>query len=102
MKEERLKNQSEVGSEVLAWVNRSRKLERKITEMEKAKQLSKAFEELDNIAEGEGEDEQAGHNTRMVFFLCLVNFLFPCLLIFFFRCYITHLIVSFFFLSFDI
>lgn len=45
MKEERLKKNSE-GSEVLAWVTRSRKLEeKKNSEKEKAKQLSKIFEE---------------------------------------------------------
>lgn len=46
MKEERFKNKSEAASEVLAWVNRSRKLEeKKNAEKEKALQLSKIFEE---------------------------------------------------------
>lgn len=45
MKEERLKR-SEGASEVLSWVNRSRKLEEKRNaEREKALQLSKIFEE---------------------------------------------------------
>lgn len=45
MKEERLKK-SEGASEVLSWVNRSRKLEEKRNaEREKALQLSKIFEE---------------------------------------------------------
>lgn len=45
-KEERLKKKSEDIPEVLAWVNRSRKLEEKRNaEKEKALQLSKIFEE---------------------------------------------------------
>lgn len=45
MKEDRLKKQTEE-SEVLDWVKRSRKLEeKKLTEKEKALQLSKIFEE---------------------------------------------------------
>lgn len=45
MREERLKL-SEGASEVLAWVSKSRKLEEKRnTEKEKARQLSKVFEE---------------------------------------------------------
>ncbi|OVA18137.1 SART-1 protein [Macleaya cordata] len=58
MKEERLKKKSESVSEVLAWVNKSRKLEDKINaEKEKALHLSKVFEEQDNIEQGESEDE---------------------------------------------
>lgn len=46
MKEERLQKKSEGASEVLAWVNRSRKIEEKKSyEKEKALQLSKIFEE---------------------------------------------------------
>ena len=46
MKEGRLNKQSEGASEILSWVNRSRKLEeRKNAEKEKALQLSKIFEE---------------------------------------------------------
>lgn len=45
MREERLKKKTDV-SEVLAWVNRSRKLEgKKNAEKEKALHLSKIFEE---------------------------------------------------------
>lgn len=46
MKQERLKNKSESVPELLAWVNRSRKLEEKRnSEKEKALMLSKIFEE---------------------------------------------------------
>ena len=46
MKEERLKKKSDADSEVLSWVNRSRRIEeKKNTEKEKAKYLSKIFEE---------------------------------------------------------
>ena len=46
MKEERLNAKSEGVSDVLSWVNRSRKLEEKRkTGREKALQLSKMFEE---------------------------------------------------------
>ncbi|XP_065870160.1 SART-1 family protein DOT2 [Euphorbia lathyris] len=59
MKEERLKKDSEGGSEVLSWVSKSRKLaEKKNADKEKAKQLSKVFEEQDNIVQGESEDEE--------------------------------------------
>ncbi|XP_012077380.1 SART-1 family protein DOT2 isoform X2 [Jatropha curcas] len=64
MKEERLKKNSEPGDEVLAWVNRSRKLEeKKNAEKQKAKQLSKIFEEQDNNVQGESEDEDSGEHT---------------------------------------
>ncbi|GLT57012.1 hypothetical protein SLA2020_300190 [Shorea laevis] len=64
MKEERLKNKSEPVSEVLAWVSRSRKLEeKKNAEKEKALQLSKIFEEQDNIVQGESEDEEDGRQA---------------------------------------
>ncbi|KAJ8753654.1 hypothetical protein K2173_026330 [Erythroxylum novogranatense] len=62
MKEERLKKTEGV-SEVSAWVNRSRKLEREITEKDKAKQWSKIFEEQDNIVEEESKGEEAGHEN---------------------------------------
>ncbi|XP_034699633.1 SART-1 family protein DOT2-like isoform X1 [Vitis riparia] len=59
MKEERVKRQSEGSSEVLAWVNRSRKVEeQRNAEKEKALQLSKIFEEQDNIDQGESDDEK--------------------------------------------
>lgn len=64
MKEERLKNKSEGVSEVLSWVSRSRKIEEKRNaEKEKALQLSKMFEEQDNINQGESEDEEAPRHT---------------------------------------
>ncbi|GFY80530.1 SART-1 family [Actinidia rufa] len=64
MKEQRLQNKSEGDSEVLSWVNRSRKLEEKrISEKEKAMQLSRVFEEQDNINQGEMDDEAAGQHT---------------------------------------
>lgn len=50
MKEERLKKNSEGVSEVLSWVNRSRKIEQiKNAEKKKALQLSKIFEEQVSI-----------------------------------------------------
>lgn len=46
MREERLKRKSEGGSEVLSWIQKSRKLEEKRNaEREKALHLSKIFEE---------------------------------------------------------
>ncbi|XP_043700636.1 SART-1 family protein DOT2 isoform X2 [Telopea speciosissima] len=64
MKEERLKKKSEGASEVLAWVNKSRKLaEKRNVEKEKAMHLSKVFEEQDNIDEGESDDEEAARHT---------------------------------------
>ncbi|CAA2957431.1 SART-1 family DOT2 [Olea europaea subsp. europaea] len=54
-REERLKKKLEGGSEVLAWVDKSRKL----AEKEKALQLSKIFEEQDNVNEGESDEEAA-------------------------------------------
>lgn len=60
MKEERMRNKSEGVPEILAWVNKSRKLEeRRSSEKEKALQLSKIFEEQDNINQGEIENEAA-------------------------------------------
>ncbi|KAA0039246.1 SART-1 family protein DOT2 isoform X2 [Cucumis melo var. makuwa] len=63
MKEDRLKKQTEE-SEVLAWVKRSRKLEeKKLSEKEKALQLSKIFEEQDNIDQDVSDDDIAPENT---------------------------------------
>ncbi|KAI8022736.1 SART-1 family protein DOT2 [Camellia lanceoleosa] len=60
MKEERMRNKSEGVPEILAWVNKSRKLEeRRSSEKEKTLQLSKIFEEQDNINQGEIENEAA-------------------------------------------
>ncbi|KAG9134699.1 hypothetical protein Leryth_001023 [Lithospermum erythrorhizon] len=53
MKEERLQTKPESASEVLSWVNRSRKIEEK-----KALQRLKIFEEQDNIKEEESDDDQ--------------------------------------------
>ncbi|KAG7030981.1 SART-1 family protein DOT2, partial [Cucurbita argyrosperma subsp. argyrosperma] len=62
MKEDRLKKQTEE-SEVLDWVKRSRKLEeKKLTEKEKALQLSKIFEEQDNIDQGASDDDIAAED----------------------------------------
>lgn len=64
MKEERLKKKSEGSLEVLSWVSKSRKLEEKRNaEKEKALQLSKIFEEQDNISQGESEDESSAQHT---------------------------------------
>ncbi|KAL0338787.1 UNVERIFIED_CONTAM: SART-1 family protein DOT2 [Sesamum angustifolium] len=72
MREERLKKPSEGASEVLSWVNRSRKLEEKRTaEKEKALQLSKIFEEQDNMNGGESDEEATAetHNNNFFFML---------------------------------
>ncbi|KAM7522967.1 hypothetical protein LguiA_012869 [Lonicera macranthoides] len=64
VKEERLKKKSEGDSEVLAWVSKSRKLEEKRNvEKEKALQLSKVFEEQDDIIQGESDDEETAQRT---------------------------------------
>ncbi|PQQ06019.1 SART-1 family protein DOT2 [Prunus yedoensis var. nudiflora] len=63
-KEERLKKKKEDVPEVLAWVSRSRKLEdKRNAEKQKALQLSKIFEEQDNIGQGESEDEETAQDT---------------------------------------
>lgn len=63
-KEERLKKKKEDVPEVLAWVGRSRKLEdKRNAEKQKALQLSKIFEEQDNIGQGESEDEETAQDT---------------------------------------
>ncbi|XXG80144.1 hypothetical protein AAC387_Pa09g1080 [Persea americana] len=66
MKEERLKKKSEGVSEVLAWVNKSRKLGEKLNaDKEKALHLSKVFEEQDNVDQGESDDEEVPqHPTK--------------------------------------
>ncbi|XP_010256356.1 PREDICTED: SART-1 family protein DOT2 [Nelumbo nucifera] len=64
MREERSKKKSEGVSEVLSWVNKSRKLEEKRNaEKQKALQLSKVFEEQDKIDQGESEDEDTARHT---------------------------------------
>ncbi|CAN6726205.1 unnamed protein product [Malus baccata var. baccata] len=62
-KEERLKKKTEDVPEVLAWVSKSRKIEEKRNaEKQKALQLSKIFEEQDNIGQGESEDEETAQD----------------------------------------
>lgn len=64
MREERMKNSAEGASEVLSWVNRSRKLEQKRTsEKERALQLSKVFEEQDNMNDEGSDDEKIMQHT---------------------------------------
>ncbi|GMH31515.1 hypothetical protein Nepgr_033358 [Nepenthes gracilis] len=64
MKEERVKKKSEGVSEILAWVDRSRKLEgKRNVEKEKAQHWSKILAEQDNIDEQESEDETIGQQT---------------------------------------
>ncbi|XP_027353887.1 SART-1 family protein DOT2 [Abrus precatorius] len=61
MKDARTNKQSEAASEISAWVNRSRKLEK-----ERALQLSKIFEEQDNIAvEGSDDEDTAQHTDNL-------------------------------------
>ncbi|TKY68497.1 SART-1 family protein DOT2 [Spatholobus suberectus] len=61
MKEARTKKQTEADSEISAWVNKSRKLEK-----ERAMQLSKIFEEQDNIAvEGSDDEDTAQHTDNL-------------------------------------
>ncbi|KAK6942163.1 SNU66/SART1 family [Dillenia turbinata] len=58
MKEERMKKKSEGVSEILAWVNKTRKTgEKRNVEKEKALQLKKILEEQDNIDQEESDDE---------------------------------------------
>ncbi|KAL9262530.1 SART-1 family protein DOT2-like protein [Drosera capensis] len=57
MKEERLRKKSEGGSEILSWVSKSRKIEEKRNaEKLKAIQLSRIFDEQDNIGEDIDQD----------------------------------------------
>ncbi|XP_075474801.1 SART-1 family protein DOT2-like isoform X1 [Primulina tabacum] len=64
MREERLKKPSEGASEVLSWVKRSRKIEQKTTsEKERALQLSKVFEEQDNMNDEGSDDEKITQHT---------------------------------------
>lgn len=64
MKEERLKKTSEGSSDILSWVNKSRKIEEKRNaEKERALQLSRVFEEQDNINQGDSEDEATAQHT---------------------------------------
>ncbi|KZV31565.1 hypothetical protein F511_07416 [Dorcoceras hygrometricum] len=70
MREERLNKPSEGASEVLSWVNRSRKLEEKRTsEKERALQLSKIFEEQDKMNDEGSDDETITQHTAVVFIL---------------------------------
>ncbi|XP_020231141.1 SART-1 family protein DOT2 [Cajanus cajan] len=58
MKEARTKKQPEADSEISAWVNKSRKLQK-----ERVLQLSKIFEEQDNIAVEGSDDEDTTQHT---------------------------------------
>ncbi|MCH92271.1 SART-1 family protein [Trifolium medium] len=58
MKETRTKKQSEAASEISSWVNKSRKIEK-----QRVLQLSKIFEEQDNIAVEGSDDEDTTHHT---------------------------------------
>eukprot|EP00252_Welwitschia_mirabilis_P011776 TRINITY_DN261_c0_g1_i1.p1 TRINITY_DN261_c0_g1~~TRINITY_DN261_c0_g1_i1.p1 ORF type:complete len:1135 (+),score=425.73 TRINITY_DN261_c0_g1_i1:3053-6457(+) len=64
IKEEQSKSKSNDESEILAWVNKSRKLqERKNAEKEKAVRLAKIFEEQDqDIIEGSASDDEEQTN----------------------------------------
>lgn len=67
MKEERLKNKSEGSCDILSWVTKSRKLEEKRNAAkERALQLSKVFEEQDNINQGDSEDEATTQHTAHI------------------------------------
>ncbi|KAH9624426.1 hypothetical protein KSS87_003445 [Heliosperma pusillum] len=59
MKEERMKRKSDGASEILSWVNKSRKLEDKIQfERQKAKQRSKILNEQDNVDDDDDDEEE--------------------------------------------
>ncbi|KAK2456697.1 SART-1 family protein DOT2 [Trifolium repens] len=58
MKETRTKKQSEAASEISSWVSKSRKIEK-----QRVLQLSKIFEEQDNIAVEGSDDEDTSHHT---------------------------------------
>ncbi|XP_019449365.1 PREDICTED: SART-1 family protein DOT2 isoform X2 [Lupinus angustifolius] len=59
MKEARTKKQAETASEISSWVNKSRKLEK-----ERVLQLSKIFEEQDNIAVEGSDDEDTDQHIK--------------------------------------
>ncbi|KAL0735716.1 hypothetical protein Bca4012_011926 [Brassica carinata] len=60
MREER-KKKAEEASDALSWVARSRKIEEKRNaEKQRAQQLSRIFEEQDNLIQGENEDGEDG------------------------------------------
>ncbi|KAL8492745.1 hypothetical protein ACS0TY_024082 [Phlomoides rotata] len=64
IREERLTKSSEGASDILSWVNKSRKIEEKRNaEKEKAMQLSKIFEEQDNMNDVESDDEAGSLHT---------------------------------------
>ncbi|KAL6564272.1 hypothetical protein OROMI_015722 [Orobanche minor] len=64
MKEERFKKESEDPSNVLSWVSKSRKLEKRIAEKEKALQFLKMLEEQDNQGDDEDEPLACQHTSR--------------------------------------
>lgn len=58
IREEKVKTKMEDGSEILSWVNKSRKIEEhKNAEREKAARLARIFEEQDNVEDTESDDE---------------------------------------------
>ncbi|KAJ0243664.1 SART-1 family protein DOT2 [Hirschfeldia incana] len=66
MKEER-KKKAEEASDALSWVARSRKIEEKRkAEKQRAHQLSRIFEEQDNLIQGENEDGEDGDHLSGV------------------------------------
>lgn len=61
IRDEKAKTKSEGGSEILSWVNKSRKIEEhKSAEREKAARLAKIFEEQDNVEDTESDEEENG------------------------------------------
>ncbi|CAI9099132.1 OLC1v1035903C1 [Oldenlandia corymbosa var. corymbosa] len=65
MREERLNKKSEGASEVLSWIAKSRKIEEKRNaEREKALQLSKIFEEQDNMVGGDDDEDTTPSATH--------------------------------------
>lgn len=66
MKEER-KKKAEEASDALSWVARSRKIEEKRNaEKQRAHQMSRIFEEQDNLIQGENEDGEDGDHLSGV------------------------------------
>ncbi|CAH9134789.1 unnamed protein product [Cuscuta epithymum] len=64
MKEERLKKKSDGASEILGWVNKSRKIEeKKKADKAKALQLFKMFEEQDKIDQDDDDVEETNHRS---------------------------------------
>ncbi|ERM99245.1 SART-1 family protein DOT2 [Amborella trichopoda] len=65
MREERMKKKNEGVSEVSSWVNKSRKIEEKLSsEKEKALHLAKVFAEQDSVVQESDEEEEAQHSGK--------------------------------------